>query len=150
MRRIEIEVGGQWVENPVMYLPGVVATATLLEDRAPRACQALWDMLPIETRTVHAFNAGQTWRTEQNYNLSPDGVSENPPDGPFEVGAIAHLNIPDIPLYKIFFIYGNSRTTRPHSMSIIGRVDESLEELINMSRRILYEGPKNLTIRRKA
>ncbi len=131
-----------------MYLPGVVAVATLLEDKVPRACQALWEMLPIETRTIHAFNAGQTWRTEKNYQLLQEGGSENLPQGSFEVGDIAHLNLPDIPLFKIFFIYGMSKTTRPDSMSVIAKVDENLDELVKMSRRILYEGPKNVTIRR--
>ena len=149
MRKIEIEIGGQWVENPVAYLPGVIATARLSDDKAPKACQALWELLPIETRTIHAFNAGQTWRTEKNYQLMPEGISENPPKGAFEVGDMAHLNIADIPLFKTFFIYGISKTTRPESMSVIAKVEDNLEELVNMSRRILYQGPMNLSIRRK-
>ena len=101
MRRIEIEIGGQWVENPVTYLPGVIGTATLLDDEAPQICEGLWNALPIETRTIHAFNAGQTWRTEKNYQIAPEGVVEN------------------------------------------------FDQLDKISRRILYEGPKNVTIRRK-
>ena len=77
MRKIEIEIGGQWVENPVAYLPGVVGTITLLDDKAPQICDALWNALPLETRTIHAFNAGQTWRTEKNFKLVADDMAEN-------------------------------------------------------------------------
>ncbi len=146
MRKIEIEIGGIWVENPVMYLPGVVGAATLLEDKAPQTCQALWDTLPIEDRTIHAYSAGQAWRAAGNYKLVPEGVVENPAES-LEPGDIVHLNMPHIPLLKIFMVYGNARPPVP--LSIIAKVDENLDELIKMSRRILYEGPKNVTIRRR-
>src|SRR5207244_4287026 len=76
MRKIEIEIGGQFVENPEEYLPGVVGAATLLDDLAPRTCEALWSMLPIETRTIHTYRLGQTWRTETNHRLTPTGHAE--------------------------------------------------------------------------
>ena len=146
MRKIEIEVGGLWVENPVMYLPGVIATATLLDDKAPNTCQALWDILPIEDRTIHAYNSGQTWRAAGNYKLAEEGIVENPAES-LEPGDIVHLNLPQIPLMKVFMVYGNARPPVP--MSIIAKVDENLDELIKISRRILYEGPKNVTIRKR-
>ncbi len=150
MRKIEIEIGGQWVENPVMYLPGVIGAATLLDDKAPQICEALWNALPIETRTIHAFNAGQTWRTEKNFELVPAGVVENFHEA-FEPGDIAFLNFPQLPLFKIFFIYGNARVPSQANslMSIIAKVDENFDGLDKISRRILYEGPKNVTIRRR-
>ena len=150
MRRIEIEIGGQWVENPVTYLPGVIGTATLLDDEAPQICEGLWNALPIETRTIHAFNAGQTWRTEKNYQIAPEGVVENF-EQKLEPGDIVFLNFPEGPLFKLFFVYGNARVPDQANglMSVVARVDENFDQLDKISRRILYEGPKNVTIRRK-
>jgi hypothetical protein len=147
MRKIEIEIGGQWVENPVAYLPGVVGAATLLEDRAPQICEALWNALPIETRTIHAFQAGQTWRTEKNIELVSPGVVENYQET-WQQGDIIYLNSPELPLFKVFFVYGNARPPSDQ-MSVIARVDENFDQLDKISRRILYEGPKNVTIRRR-
>ena len=149
MKRIQIELGGLWVENPVTYLPGVIGAATLFEDKAPKICEALWKALPIETRTIHAYNAGQTWRTEKNFPLVPAGVVENFHET-FEPGNLVYLNFPEGPLFKIFLVYGAAKVPvqAKSSMSIIGKVDENLEWLVNMSRRILYEGPKNIAFRR--
>ena len=150
MRKIEIEIGGMWVENPVMYLPGVIGAATLLDDLAPKTCQALWDILPIETRTIHTFRAGQGWRTEKNYQLQPaDAPIENLVAGGtrLQPGDMVYNNNHQIPLLKIFMAYGGAAW--PGDASLIAKVDENLDELIKISRRILYEGAKNVTFRRK-
>lgn len=150
MRRIEIEIGGIWVENPVAYIPGVIASATLLGELAPRTCQALWDILPIETRTIHTYRAGQNWRTEGNYQLVPrDAPVENPVVS-VEPGDIYYMNNHALGLLKIFICYGlPSGQTPTYPFSLIAKVDENLEGLIAASRRILYEGPKPVAIRRR-
>ena len=147
MRKIEIEIGGQWVENPVSYLPGVIGTATLFDEKAPQICNALWNSLPINTRTIHAYQAGQTWRTEKNFELVAPNVIENYLDE-WEPGYIVYLNKPELPLFKIFLVYGNGRPPAKE-MSVIGKVDYNFDGLDKISRRILYEGPKNVTFRRK-
>lgn len=147
MRKIEIEIGGQWVENPVMYLPGVIGAATLLDGLAPETCQALWDLLPIETRTTHTFAAGQGWRTERNYVLrSAEAAVENLTQD-LKPGDIIYHHSPGMGNYKIFMCYGIARWPMP--ATLIARVDENLDELVKMSRRILYEGPKNVAFRRR-
>ena len=146
MRRIEIELNGQWVENPVMYLPGVVGEAVLLEDEAPETCRALWDALPIETRTTHTFAAGQCWRTEKNYELRKevDPIENVAQD--MQPGDVFYHDSRGMGNYKIAFCYGMARWPVPACH--IARIDKNLEELVNMSRRILYQGPINVTIRR--
>ena len=37
---------------------GVVARARLLEREAPRTCQLLWDLLPLELECIHAIFSG--------------------------------------------------------------------------------------------
>jgi hypothetical protein len=42
----------------VLRRSGVVARARLLEREAPRTCQLLWDLLPIELESIHAIYSG--------------------------------------------------------------------------------------------
>ena len=147
MRKIEIELNGQWVENPVSYLPGVISEAILLDEEAPETCQALWDSLPIHTRTIHTFAAGQCWRTESNHELrQKDAPIENMVQE-ISPGDILYHDSRGMGNYKIAFCYGNAKWPLPASH--IARIDKNLEGLVNMSRRILYEGPITVTIRRK-
>jgi hypothetical protein len=151
VKRIEIDLGGLWVDSPPEYLSGVTATATLLEDKAPVACALLWDLLPIETRAIHAFWAGRAWRTEANLPLRDRvTVVENPAGNTDLAPGDICLFIHDrLPLEKLFMAYGESRW--PHAnVSRVARVDENLEALVAASRRVLYEGAKTLVIRRAA
>jgi hypothetical protein len=147
MRRIEIELGGMFVENPEGYLPGVIGSAVLLDDLAPKTCEALWQQLPITSRTIHTYALGQAWRTETNHKLLPE-ASENiaTEQTPFHPGDVLYF-LPG-PLFKVGMIYGTSRIV-PTKISVIARVDDNLEGLINASRRILYQGPLSVTFRRR-
>jgi hypothetical protein len=49
-----------------LKLKRVHAVATLLEDEAPRTCNAVWDALPIEGETYHA-----KWAGRELYTLTP-------------------------------------------------------------------------------
>jgi hypothetical protein len=49
-----------------LKLKGVRAVATLLEDEAPRTCNAVWEALPIEGDTYHA-----KWAGRELYTLGP-------------------------------------------------------------------------------
>jgi hypothetical protein len=151
MRKIEIEIGGQFVENPEEYLPGVVGAATLLDDLAPRTCEALWSMLPIETRTIHTYRLGQTWRTETNHRLTPSGEAEEniaPEQDVLAPGTLVYFRPGD--KFKLLMVYGVASSYPPTTrLSVIGRVDENLQGLINVCRRILYQGPMNVAIRRR-
>src|SRR5262245_59630779 len=80
LKQIQLEIGGIQVEDPASYFAGPIGIASLYEDRAPRACSALWEMLPLKSRTIHTYRFGQCWRTEDNVLLlEPGEVPENPP-----------------------------------------------------------------------
>jgi hypothetical protein len=49
-----------------LKLKSVRAVATLLEDEAPRTCNAVWDALPIDGETYHA-----KWAGRELYTLTP-------------------------------------------------------------------------------
>ncbi len=147
MRRIIVELGGQWVENPVTRLPGVICEAVLLEDKAPETCKALWDKLPIETRTIHSFGSGQAWRTEGNYELRKAGDPIENVGQDMQPGDIMYHDSRGMGNYKVCFGYGKARWAMPACH--FARIDKNLEGFIAASRRILYQGPLTLSIRRK-
>ena len=149
MRRITIDIGGAWVDGPREFLPGTIARATLLDDLAPIACQTLWDLLPLETRAIHTFWSGQGWRTEVNVPLRTRDVPTENPVGNVDLapGDIAYFMHDELPLQKVVCTYGKARWPAD-DVSLIARVDENLDELIRMSRRVLFEGAKHLIIRR--
>ncbi len=142
MRRIEFTI------------EGVKAAATLLDEVAPKTCQALWDVLPIiDDRTIHVAWSGHAWRTDRNYQLRPEGEPvENRAErlGPGDV--IYYPNF-RIPLLKIGVAYGLAQWLapfcQPADVALIAKIDENLDEFVGVCRRILYEGPKLVSIRRR-
>jgi hypothetical protein len=150
VRKIEIELGGLQVENPEGYLPGVIGAATLLDELAPKTCAALWQALPLTSRTIHTFQLGQTWRTEHNYKLTPSGAPEEnlaPEIALLPPGTIYYFKPGE--KFKVMMVYGSSHSYATTRLSHIATVDENLEGLINACRKILYQGPVSVTIRRR-
>lgn len=131
-------------------LEGVIATATLFEEKAPKTCAKFWETLPIEDRTIHVRWSGPAWRTEKNYPFDI-GEIENKVSA-LQPGDIIYYDDPRYSLYKIALSYGDAEWRDRHgvlSVALIGRVEENLPELIKISERILFEGPKRVQIRRK-
>ena len=60
MRTIELE------------LEGVTVAAKLLDDKAPKTCQALWDVLPFEDQVTHARWSGGRCHTNNHPKLNID------------------------------------------------------------------------------
>ena len=136
MRRIELEVDG------------TVARGLLFDDRAPKTCVKVWDLLPIEDRTIQVRWSGAAWRTEGNYPLEL-GMIENPVTV-LEAGDIIYYDDPRHELYKIGVAYGRAAWrdfAGDLSVAHIGRLTDNLEPFVRVCDRILYEGPKVVRIR---
>ena len=137
MRQIELEVDG------------VVARAVLLDDQAPRTCAKVWDLLPIEDRTIHVRWSGAAWRTEKNYPLQL-GEVENPATV-LEPGDLIYYDDPRYQLYKIAVAYGRAAWrdfAGNLSVAHIGRITGNLDAFVKACDRILFDGPKVVRIRR--
>jgi hypothetical protein len=148
--KVEIEIGGQFVENPEEYLPGVIGGATLFEDLAPKTIAALRKIMPVTSRTIHTFRLGQTWRTEDNFRLTESGKPEEnlfAEAAPIPPGTLIYFKPGE--KYKLMMVYGMAHSYPTTRLSVIGQVDENLTALINQCRKILYQGPFNFTIREK-
>ncbi len=133
-------------------LDNVTAEATLFEDKAPKTTAALWERLPIQDRTIQTRWSGDAWRTEENYELLPEGSAvENVAD---------HLSAGDIIYYpgyrskliKVGIAYGNAKWLAPFMVPIdvahIGKIDTNLDAFVARCARIIFEGPLTVEISR--
>jgi hypothetical protein len=120
----------------------------LLDDEAPRTADAIWDQLPIEDRTIAVRWSGNAWRTDRDYPLSFDGI-ENRPEF-LEAGDIAYYPR----LHKICFAYGTAQWRGPtgeiRDITLFGRVEEGLGELVAASERAHVEGSADCVLKRHA
>lgn len=110
----------------------------LLDDEAPQTAQAIWEMLPLEDRTVPVRWSGNAWRSEQDHTPSFTEV-ENRPDY-LEAGEVAYYPRSK----KICFAYGVAQWRMPDGsvipISVFGRVDQGLDALVAASERAHTEG----------
>jgi len=127
----------------------VLARGLLYDDRASRTCARLWELLPIDDRTIQVRWSGAAWRTEKNYPLGP-GVIENPVTV-LQAGDVVYYDDPHLGLYKIGVAYGRAAWRDFQGdlqVAHVGRLTDNLEAFVRVSERILYDGPKVVRIRR--
>ena len=130
-------------------LDEVIAKAVLLDDRAPRTCVKVWDLLPITDRTIQVRWSGAAWRTEKNYPLQL-GEIENPVTV-LSAGDIIYYDDPPRNLFKIGVAYGEAAWrdfAGDLTVAHIGRITENLEAFARVCDRIIFEGPKSVHMRR--
>lgn len=128
----------------------LVTTVDLRDDDAPVTVQALWDALPITTRTIPTQWSGRAWRTESDHALvpyDPEVEAENLAD---------HLSAGDMIFYpriaKIGLAYGDAKWLGPfmlpRQVSLVGRVHDNLDDLVTQCMRIIFEGPFTVELSR--
>lgn len=130
-------------------LDQVVAHGVVFDDRAPRTCDKVWALLPIEDRTIQVRWSGAAWRTEKNYRLELDEI-ENPVTV-LSAGDIIYYDDAPRNLYKIGVAYGEAAWrdfAGDLKVAHIGRITQNLEAIVRVSDRIIFEGPKRVRIRR--
>ncbi len=141
MRRISVEIGG------------VVAHGRLLEDLAPRTCEAVRAVLPITDRAIHAHWSGSAWRTERNYHL-PVREIENRGEilGPGDLAYYPRLD-------KIIVCYQFANWRGPEigpdgkpyiafrEISVFARLEGDLKAFAEASHDLLVHGMKPVAIR---
>jgi len=133
-----------------LRLDDVVATATLFDEKAPKTCQKIWDLLPVEDRTIHVRWSGAAWRTEKNYSLQIGEVENKVTT--LTPGDIIYYDDPRYSLYKIGIAYGQAEWRDMAGqlfVALVGKIEENLAAFREISEKILFEGPKTIIISRK-
>jgi hypothetical protein len=137
MRRIELEI------------EGVVASGVLFDDKAPRTCARIWELLPIEDRTIQVRWSGAAWRTERNYSLAL-GEVENPITV-LQAGDLIYYDEPRLDLYKIGVAYGRAAWrdfAGDLRVAHVGRLSGDLVAFTKICEQIIFAGPKTVRLRR--
>ncbi len=138
-RRIEIE------------LDGVVVTARLLEETAPRTCALMWAALPYEDRVTHAKWSGQMFHTNTPIDLpAGDGMP------PFDIESPCAFQAPgDVVYYrpaKEFAVaYGDAQfcwQTGPLFVTPVARIEGDLAPFARKAEELVWNGARRFAIRR--
>ncbi len=138
MRKIELE------------LEGVTVTAWLLDGRAPKTCQALWDVLPFEDMVTHSRWSGGRLHTHNHPKLDIDGSQypfiENPStyQAPGDVVVFPLTN-------ELTVSYAPGRFGWMHQDWIgthVTTIEGDMSQFARRIERLQWEGAKKLVIRR--
>ena len=135
--RLEFERGGVFV-------------ARLLDDEAPRTCEAFKQMLPAEIRFRHSMVCGQAIASMSTpAQFAPE--KENQRNAGILPGALSLLvRDPSIKIgYQIYISYGmfSSRLVKldeKHPVNVFGQIDAGIEELRTACGRILIDGAESV------
>ncbi|MBI2950986.1 DUF3830 family protein [bacterium] len=129
---------------------GVSVEAELLEDRAPRTCRTIWNLLPLEGEVVHAVYSGSevVYKFPKMVSIPPENVtSRTLPDDVayFSIQGGTSYFYPES-LAEICWFY--DRDARPSSpegpvqVSVFARIVGDATEFSRVCNRIRREGYK--------
>ena len=131
---------------------GITAEGQLFEDKAPRTVAALWSTLPIKDRTIQTRWSGDAWRTENNYELLPDGSPVENVAGRLEAGDIIYYPGYASKLIKVGIAYGKAQWLAPFmvpiDVALIGKLDNGLDAFVARCQQIIFEGPLEVELSR--
>jgi hypothetical protein len=123
---------------------GLVLAGQLLEDRAPKTCQALWESLPLEGPITNDTWGGNMFRLDVSIPepLEPENVSalQSPGDILFVPGQNG-----------LRFVYGPAQMRGPegtHPVPRIGRLVGDLTDFVKLAKRVEWEGAKKMALAR--
>ncbi len=128
----------------IEFQKGGTFTAKLLEDEAPKTCKTIKERLPFEYRFHQSIVSGQAMVA-----LPPDltVVRENQRVAGIPPGAISFL-VKDEPVLvpdEIYIAYGifisrGLTVDAKQPVNVFAQIEENLDELKNVGRRVLLEG----------
>ncbi len=134
----------------LLELDGLKATARLLDKRAPKTCQALWDVLPFEDMVTHARWSGGRLHTNKHPKLNIDvtkyPIIENPSgwQAPGDITVMPLINEITIPYAPGKFMWMGESWI----VTKIAVVEGEWTDFARKIDRLQWEGAKKLIIRR--
>ena len=143
-----------------MEIDGVTLVADLLDNRAPRTCAMIWDVLPLEEPISHQQWSGsglqvhgsRLRKATRKAGLWPDPMYPDYGESPFIYGCRGELSFHPISP-GLFITYGKSVFSGPEygvlPSYIFGEINQDLDVLRDVGRKIAREGRTEIVIRRK-
>ena len=138
----------------------VTLVADLLDNRAPRTCAMIWDVLPLEEPISHQQWSGSGLQVHgsrlreatRKAGLWPDPMYPDYGENPFIYGCRGELSFHPISP-GLFITYGKSVFSGPEygvlPSYIFGEINQDLDKLREIGRKIAREGRTEIVIRKK-
>ena len=129
---------------------GVSAEAELLEDRAPKTCRTIWNMLPLEGEVGHAIYSGSevVYKFPKMVTIAPENATSRVLPGDVAYFAIQGGTSYFYPerFAEICWFYDRDSTPScadgPVQVSIFARIVGDATEFYKACKRIRREGVK--------
>jgi len=143
-----------------LEIDGVTLVADLLDNRAPRTCAMIWDVLPLEEPISHQQWSGSGLQVHgsrlreatRKAGLWPDPMYPDYGENPFIYGCRGELSFHPISP-GLFITYGKSVFSGPEygvlPSYIFGEINQDLDKLREIGRKIAREGRTEIVIRKK-
>ncbi len=143
-----------------LEIDGVTLVADLLDNKAPRTCAMLLDVLPLEEPISHQQWSGSGLQVHgsrlrqatRKAGLWPDPMYPDYGENPHIYGCRGELSFHPISP-GLFITYGKSVFSGPEygvlPSYIFGEINQDLDVLRDVGRKIAREGRTEIVIRRK-
>ena len=140
MRKIELE------------LEGVTITARLLDKKAPKTCQAIWDILPFGDQVTHGRWSGGRLHTNDHPKLNIDASHYPMIENPCAFQAPGDVVVmPLINEITVSYAPGSFRWMgQQWIVTKVGVIEGDMSQFARKIERLQWEGAKKLVIRRGA
>jgi len=140
MKKIEIE-----------FEKGGLFTANLLEDKALKTCKEIWDRLPLGYRMHHSSSAGQGLACTVDFTVEKENQQILHTRGQviFRVAdPVRGVQSELIVAYGLHASY-SIRHFSHDPENVFAEIEDDLDELEKVGRRMFWEGGEKVSIRRK-
>ncbi len=134
----------KWLE---MELDGTVFHARLLEERAPKTTQTIWDALPFGGRAVHAQLSGEMFRMFEHTPVDLDATEAGTGTGFQWPGELVYY----APIKEIAICYGEARFRGAAACVPVTPLAEIVQAevatLAETARKLQWDGAKSIQFR---
>ncbi len=125
-------------------LAGLRVDAELLDERAPRTCDAIWEALPLEGRVTNVNWSGDMLRFWVTIPEPPEAENVVTLQHPGDILFVPGWN-------GLRFVYGPAQMRGPrgpHPVPRVGRLLGDLAAFVALARRVEWDGAQPMTVSR--
>ncbi len=141
------------------FVDGPEVTATLLEDQAPKTCEAIWQLLPLKVSVIHDIWSGRQIFAplDSSPGIPPENLSMYAVPGDlYYYERPAHLDrgrpYGRLEMAEVGIVYGrDSQPWGPRGPKVVNAfatITDGLSTFAEMCERMITEGSKPLEITR--
>jgi hypothetical protein len=123
---------------------GVHVAGELLEDKAPKLCQAIWDALPLGGAVTNVNWSGDMLRLWVTIPEPPEAENVVPLQHPGDILFVPGWN-------GLRFVYGPAQMRGPrgpYPVPRVGRLRGDLADFVKLAKRVEWDGAKQMTVGR--